>query len=554
MKVLKGIGVYKGISFGKLKIGSKEDRVEKVEISDIDSELRRYEAAAQSVLDDLSDLYDSALDKVGEEEALIFQIHRMMVEDVEYKNSVINIINEEKVTAEYAVYRTCETFCDMFSQIDDAYIKQRSSDVRDVSRRLIDILCGRTSKEASGHKIPIILGADDLTPSETMDIDKMNAKGFVTVHGSDNSHTAILARTMNIPAVVGVGSQLSQELDGCEIIVDGFSGTVYINPDITTVKRMKKKKVLCDQHNELLKSLKGKPNITKDLKTIKLCANVGSPLDLESVLQNDADGIGLFRSEFLYLKRCDYPSEEEQFNVYRDAILRMDGKPVIIRTMDIGADKKADYFALPSEPNPAMGYRAIRICLDRPQIFKAQLRAIYRASAFGDVSIMFPMIISTDEVIKAKKIATQVQKELDSANIAYSRDVKIGVMIETPAAVMISDELAKEVDFFSIGTNDLTQYSLAIDRQNNKISSMYNPHHKSILRMIKIVVENAHKNGIWVGICGELAADETLTEVFLSLGVDELSMSSPFILGIRKKMLEIDVSKVKGRILEELLF
>lgn len=552
MKVLKGTGIFKGIAFGKLKMHKKEFNIKKIKISDIKSEKKRYEKANDLAIDQLEDLYQAAVNKVGEKDAMIFQIHQMMLKDIDYKNSIINIIENEKVNAEYAVSETSRIFCDMFASMEDAYIKERATDVLDVSRKLIDVLMDSSNNISNKSGISYIIGADDLTPSETMNIGEINARGFVTIYGSKNSHTAILARTMNIPAVVGVGKQLKQEFDGCEMIIDGFSGTVYISPDITTVKRLKKKKILCDQQNELLKKLKGKPNISKDGKTIEICANVGGLADLEAVVQNDAGGIGLFRSEFLYLKRNDYPSEEEQFRVYKDAIVKMGGKRVIIRTLDIGADKKASYFNLPDEANPAMGYRAIRICLDRPEIFKTQLRAIYRASAFGKVSIMFPMIISREEVIKAKKIAMQVREDLDKENIAYSGEIEIGVMIETPAAVLISDDLAKEVDFFSIGTNDLTQYSLAIDRQNNKINSMYDPYHKSILRMIKIVVDNAHKNNIWVGICGELAADESLTEVFLSLGVDELSMSSPFVLGVRKKMLEIEVDKIKDKIWEDL--
>lgn len=552
MKVLKGIGVFKGIAFGKLKMHKKEHNIEKIEIPDVESEIERYEKSNDLAIKQLDVLYQQAVNKVGEKEALIFQIHQMMLQDKDYKNSILNIIKEQKTSAEYAVLETSKFFCNMFSSMQDSYIKERATDVLDVSRRLIDVLMNFDNNIKSTTSISCVIGADDLTPSETMNMSEMNAKGFVTIYGSQNSHTAILARTMNIPAVIGVGKQLKQEFDGCEIIVDGFSGTVYVSPDITTVKRLKKKKVLCENQNELLKKLKGKPNISRDGKTIEICANVGSTSDLEAVIQNDADGIGLFRSEFLYLKRNNYPSEEDQFKIYKDAIVKMNGKRVIIRTMDIGADKKASYFNLPDEQNPAMGYRAIRICLDRPEIFKTQLRAIYRASVFGRVSIMFPMIISREEVIKAKKIAASVREDLDRENIKYSNNIEIGVMIETPAAVLISDDLAKEVDFFSIGTNDLTQYSLAIDRQNNKINYMYDPYHKSILRMIKIVVDNAHKNNIWVGICGELASDESLTGVFLSLGVDELSMSSPFVLGVRKKMLEIDVDEIKDKILEDL--
>lgn len=553
MRVLKGIGVFKGISFGKLKMFKRTNcNVSKIKIHDIELELERYKSAKDLAVNDLRKLYIDAVEKVGEEEAMIFQIHQMMIEDIDFVKCIQDNIKNEKTNAEYAINEACNKFAEMFLCMEDEYMKARSSDVKDVSARLISILTNSAVEEASKPNFLCVMGADDLTPSETIQMDRTNVIGFVTMQGSHNSHTSILARGMNIPAVVGLGKQLKPEYEGCEIIVDGLSGTVYINPDVTTVKRMKKKKDLYDHEDELLQNLKGKPNITKDGQKVDIYANVGSPADIESVIKNDAGGIGLFRSEFLYLRRNNYPSEEEQFKAYKNAVIKMDGKRVIIRTMDIGADKKADYFDLPSEANPAMGYRAIRICLDRPEIFKTQLRAIYRASAFGKVSLMFPMIISKSEVIRAKKIAQEVCKELDKQGINYSKDVEIGVMIETPAAALISDELASEVDFFSIGTNDLTQYSLAIDRQNNKISFMYDPYHKSILRMIKMVVDNAHKNGIWVGICGELAADESLTGTFLALGVDELSMSAPFILGVRKKLLETDVEKIRDKVIKEL--
>jgi phosphoenolpyruvate-protein phosphotransferase len=554
MRVLKGIGIFKGIAFGKFKMFRRNTLgVIKKTIENAQKETNRYKAANETAITELKSLYQKALQAVGEEEANIFQMHQMMLEDIDFVSSIENNIKEKMVNAEYAVQEACEKFTEMFSSMDDAYMKERAADIKDISGRLISVLTNRKHGNINSN-LSCIIGADDLTPSETMQMDKSNVRGFVTIHGSSNSHTAILARTMNIPAVVGLGNQLKPEYEGCEMVVDGFSGTVYINPDITTVKRLKKKKELCQHQKELLQNLKGHANVTKDGKTIDIYANVGSPSDLDGVIKNDAGGVGLFRSEFLYLRRSDYPSEEEQFEIYKEAAMKMNGKRIIIRTMDIGADKKADYFDLPSEANPAMGYRAIRICLDRPLIFKTQLRAIYRASAFGKISLMFPMIISREEVIRAKEIAREVRESLDRENIAYDSGVQIGVMIETPAAVMISDELAKEVDFFSIGTNDLTQYSLAIDRQNNKISSMYNPYHKAILRMIKIVVDNAHKNGIWVGICGELAADETLTGVFLAMGVDELSMSAPFVLGVRKRMLEINVDEIKEQVLKEISF
>ena len=558
MRVLKGIGVFKGIAFGKFRMLQKSDfNIQKKAIENLEKEIARYRDANEIVLKELDKLYQKAMETVGDDEAMIFQIHQMMLKDIDFVSCIEETIKNEMVNAEYSVHKACEKFSQLFSSMEDSYMKERASDVKDISYKLISTL-GNVSEDNKYKKVNsnlfCIVGADDLTPGETLQMDKTNVRGFATIQGSSNSHTAILARTMNIPAVVGLGSQLKPEYDGCEMIVDGFSGTVYINPDITTVKRLKKKKELCDHQNELLQSLKGKANITKDGKTVKIYANVGSPADLDGVIKNDAGGIGLFRSEFLYLRRNNYPSEEEQFKVYKSAAIKMKDKPIIIRTMDIGADKKADYFDLPCEANPAMGYRAIRICLDRPLIFKTQLRAIYRASAFGKISLMFPMIISREEVARAKEIAREVREELDRENIAYDKGVKIGVMIETPAAVMISDELAKEVDFFSIGTNDLTQYTLAIDRQNNKISGMYNPYHRAVIRMIKIVIDNAHKNGIWVGICGELAADESLTGIFLAMGVDELSMSAPFVLGIRKKMLEIDVDEIKDQILSEIEF
>lgn len=552
MRVLKGSGVFKGIAFGKLsmyKRGSED--VRQYEVSDVEDEIKRYREASMKASDQLQGLYEKAVNEVGEEGAMIFQIHQMMLGDDDYCNSIVAIITENKVNAEYAVWETCKRFSEMFANMDDEYMKERSADVHDASKRLIDAL-GKPKESTQASDECIVIGADDLAPSETIQLDKTKVQGFITMSGSSNSHTAILARTMNIPAVIGLGKQLKQEYDGCRVIVDGFSGTVYINPDITTVKRLKKKCELCKRQNELLQRLKGQKNITKDGVSIDVYANVGSPADIEAVLQNDAGGVGLFRSEFLYLRRKNYPPEEEQFKAYKNVVEKMGGKKVVIRTMDIGADKKTDYFDLPDEANPAMGYRAIRICLDRPEIFKTQVRAIYRASAFGEVSMMFPMIISVDEVRRLKKIVDEVKAELSNEGVQYSDHVETGVMIETPAAALISDELAKEVDFFSIGTNDLTQYTLAIDRQNNKISAMYDPYHKAVLRMIKIVVDNAHKNGIWVGICGELASDEALTETFLAFGIDELSMSAPFVLSVRKKIIETDVSKIKDKILKNL--
>ncbi len=552
MTVLKGNGVFGGIAFGKLSFYKREDEEIKLKkIKDAEAEVKRYEAAKNQAINELEELYESASEKVGEEEAMIFKIHQMMLDDVDYCESIINIIKSENANAEYAVWVTARNFSSMFSDMDDSYMKERATDVMDVSKRLIKIIC-ESDENVHSYSEPCIVGADDLTPSETVQFNEDTVKAFVTAYGSTNSHTAILARTMNIPAVVGIGNGLKKEFDGCEIIVDGYSGTVYVLPDVTTIERLKKKQELCEYENKQLQSLKGIESVTKDGQKVNLYANIGSLSDLKMVLQNGAEGIGLFRSEFLYLKRHSYPTEDEQFDAYKKVIEKMEGKRVIIRTLDIGADKKVKYFNLPQEENPAMGYRAIRICLDRTEVFKTQLRAIYRASKYGKVSIMFPMIISVDEVLKIKDIINEVKKELDFSNIEYSDDVEIGIMIETPAAVMISNELAKEVDFFSIGTNDLTQYTLAVDRQNNKINSMYDPNHKAILRMIKIAADNAHKNGIWIGICGELAADDSLTETFLSIGIDELSMSAPFILNIKKKVLNADVSKIKEKVLSQL--
>ena len=428
-------------------------------------------------------------------------------------------------------------------------MKERAADVRDVSKRLLKILADSLENVVSFNE-PSIIAADDLAPSETVQLDKNKVLGFVTMRGSSSSHTAILARTMNIPAIIGVGSQLKDEFDGCEAIIDGYAGDVYINPDHDTIQKMREKQEAKERQAALLLELKGRENITLDGKHIEIFANIGNSSDVGAVLQNDAGGIGLFRSEFLYLENDDYPSEDQQFAVYKDVAEKMSGKKVIIRTLDIGADKQVDYFEMPHEENPAMGYRAIRMCLDRLDIFKTQLRALYRASAFGKIAIMFPMIISVDEVKKIKEIIKVVKRELEEDEIQFSNDVELGIMIETPAAAIISDDLAKEVDFFSIGTNDLSQYTLAIDRQNDKLTSIFDSHHKAILRLIKFVADNAHKNGIWVGICGELGADESLTETFLSMGIDELSVSPPYVLGIRKKVIETDVSKVKEKILE----
>ena len=550
MTILKGKGVFGGIAFGKISIYNREEfEIKRYRVEDTDSEIRRYESAKKIAIVQLQSLYEKALQEVGETNAMIFQIHQMMLEDLDYCESIINIIKKQNVNAEYAVGTTSDNFSEMFSSMDDSYMKERAADVRDVSKRLLKILADSLENVVSFNE-PSIIAADDLAPSETVQLDKNKVLGFVTMRGSSSSHTAILARTMNIPAIIGVGSQLKDEFDGCEAIIDGYAGDVYINPDHDTIQKMREKQEAKERQAALLLELKGRENITLDGKHIEIFANIGNSSDVGAVLQNDAGGIGLFRSEFLYLENDDYPSEDQQFAVYKDVAEKMSGKKVIIRTLDIGADKQVDYFEMPHEENPAMGYRAIRMCLDRLDIFKTQLRALYRASAFGKIAIMFPMIISVDEVKKIKEIIKVVKKELEEDEIQFSNDVELGIMIETPAAAIISDDLAKEVDFFSIGTNDLSQYTLAIDRQNDKLTSIFDSHHKAILRLIKFVADNAHKNGIWVGICGELGADESLTETFLSMGIDELSVSPPYVLGIRKKVIETDVSKVKEKILE----
>lgn len=553
MIVLKGKGVFGGIAFGKLHMYKrKQQEIKRYKVENIDAEILRYEDAQKLAVVQLQSLYEKALLEVGEANAMIFQIHQMMLEDVDYRESIINIIKNQTVNAEFAVSNTSDNFAEIFSSMDDSYMKERAADVRDVSKRLIEILSNSQSSGVESDE-PSIVAADDLIPSETVQLDKNKVLGFVTSKGSSSSHTAILARTMNIPAVIGVGDDLKEEYNNKDAIIDGFSGCVYLDPDSNIIKEMGKKRDIKNKQAELLQRFKGRENITKDGQRINIYANIGNSSDIGSALQNDASGIGLFRSEFIYLESKTYPTEDEQFNVYKDVAEKMCGKKVIIRTLDIGADKKIDYFNLPEEENPAMGYRAIRICLDRPEIFKTQLRALYRSSAFGNISIMVPMIISVDEIKKTKKLISEVKNELKKEKISYSNNVELGVMIETPAAAMISDDLAKEVDFFSIGTNDLIQYTLAIDRQNSSLSDFYDTHHKAILRLIKLVTDNAHKNGIWVGICGELGSDLSLTETFLSMGIDELSVSPSCILSIRRKVLNADISKIKHSILKEIL-
>lgn len=542
MEVYQGKSVFGGIAIGRISVHKKdEQQVKRVRIEDSEQEILRYRQAKQTAMEQLQSLYQKALKEVGEANAAIFEIHQMMLEDDDYNESVENIIRMQQVNAEYAVASTGDNFAQMFSAMDDDYMRARSADVKDISERVLSVLGGRaTGIAASGE--PVIIVADDLAPSETVQLNKDLVLSFVTVHGSVNSHTAILARTMSIPALIGTAIPLTDDIDGKVGIVDGKNGCIYVDPDENTLGRMQQLKLEEQEKKELLQTLKGRENITIDGKKIMLYANIGNSKDLAAVLQNDAGGIGLFRSEFIYLERDAFPTEEEQFQIYRTVAETMAGKPVIIRTLDIGADKKCDYFEMEPEENPAMGCRAIRICLTRPEIFKTQLRALFRASAFGNISIMYPMIISVDELRKIKTIVAEIRQELTEQGVTFG-EPKQGIMIETPAAVMMSEELAKEVDFFSIGTNDLTQYTLAIDRQNPKLDAFYDPHHPAVLRMIQMVVENAHKAGIWAGICGELGADTTLTRRFLAMGVDELSMSPGSILPVRKIILETDVTK-----------
>lgn len=539
MQCLKGKSVYKGIAMGKISVLKKDDYiVKRAKIEDTQAEIQRVKAAVAASQEQLQKLYEKAVKEVGEASAAIFEVHQMMLEDEDYNESIENIITTEMVNAEYAVASTGDNFSEMFASMDDDYMKARAADIKDISKRLVKNLSGHGG-DGIDLEEPVIVVADDLSPSETVQMDKDKILAFVTVHGSANSHTAILARMMNIPALIGVDMDLETLTTGVEGAVDGFTGEFYIEPTEEVKTSIQTKIEEEKEKRALLQTLKGKENVTKSGKTIKLFANIGSVSDMGYVLENDAGGIGLFRSEFLYIGRNELPGEEEQFQAYRQAVQNMAGKKVIIRTLDIGADKQADYLQIPQEENPALGYRAIRICLTQPEIFKVQLRALFRASAYGNLSIMYPMITSVEEVEQIQQIVCEVKQELKEAGIPY-KDVEEGVMIETPAAVMISDDLAKMVDFFSIGTNDLTQYTLAIDRQNEKLDSFYKPHHKAILRMIKMVVDNAHKEGKWAGICGELGADPDLTETFVKMGVDELSVAPSMILKLRKIIREME--------------
>lgn len=544
MQIYKGKSVFGGIAIGKISVYKKDEQlVKRVKIEDADAEMERYTDARNIAAAQLQKLYDKALKEVGEANAAIFEVHQMMLEDEDYNESVENIIHSQMVNAEYAVASTADNFAQMFEAMDDDYMRGRAADVRDISERVITVLAGGAGSGLDADE-PVIIAADDLAPSETVQLDKDKVLSFVTAHGSENSHTAILARTMGIPALIGTGIDLDETVDGKLGIVDGTNGVVYVDPDAELLEEMKKKQQEEQEKKRLLQTLKGKENITLDGQKVMLYANVGNIKDLGIALQNDAGGIGLFRSEFIYLGQDHYPTEEEQFQIYKTVAETMAGRRVIIRTLDIGADKQCDYFELDKEDNPAMGLRAIRICLTRPEIFKTQLRALFRASVYGNINIMYPMIISVDEVRQIKAIVEEVKAELAEQGIEYGNPAQ-GIMIETPASVMMSRELAEEVDFFSIGTNDLTQYTLAIDRQNSKLDKFFDSHHPAVLRMIQMTVENAHKAGIWCGICGELGADQALTKDFLAMGVDELSVSPGSIIPLRKIILETDVEAYK---------
>ena len=542
MREYTGKGVYGAIAVGKISIFKKQDTViQRTSVADTEAEKARVEAAKTAASEQLQAIYEKALKEVGETNAQIFEIHMMMLEDEDYNESIQNIIDTQKVNAEYAVSVTADNFAEMFSAMDDAYMQARAADVRDISDRIIANLTGTAAAQNTSSE-KVIICADDLAPSETVSLDKDKVLAFVTAHGSSNSHTAILARNMNIPAVIGLGSDFLKEVqDGTEAIVDGFTGEIFVEPDETTRQRLLEKQKADEEKKRLLLELKGKESVTKDGTKVNIYANIGSVDNIGAVLLNDAGGIGLFRSEFLYLENNDYPSEEQQFLAYKCVLESMAGKKVIIRTLDIGADKQVDYFHLKKEENPAMGCRAIRICLTRPEIFKTQLRALYRASIYGNLGVMFPMITSVSELEKILAICEEVKAELREQSVTYSDTMELGIMIETPAAAIISDRLAPMVDFFSVGTNDLTQYTLACDRQNPDIEPFIDPHHEAILRLIEMSAKNAHANGAWIGICGELAADTALTETFLRMGIDELSVSPAFVLKVRDAVRNVDL-------------
>ena len=537
MLVKEGKSVFNGVAIGKIFVYRKADKaVSQNQVEDTAAEMARFEAAKEKAMSQLKGLYEKALKDVGEEEAMIFDVHQMLLDDLDYNESIQNIIENDKMNAEYAVFMTCEQFAAMFLSMDDDYMRGRAADVKDISERVISILNGsQVSPEAMPE--PVIILAEDLAPSETVQFEKDKLLALVTQKGSANSHTAILARTMNIPSLVSTDVEVDPDYNGKMAVVDGFAGLLYIDPDEETLAKMYEKKGRADQQRALLQEMKGKETVTKSGKHIHLYSNIGGIQDVDAVLENDAEGIGLFRSEFLYLECDDYPSEEVQFEAYKTVLSRMGGKKVIIRTLDIGADKQIGYFDLPKEENPALGYRAIRICLTREEVFRTQLRALYRASAYGTLSIMFPMIISVKEILRIKEIVEEVKLELAREDKPVG-NVELGIMIETPAAAVISDLLAPYVDFFSIGTNDLSQYTLAIDRQNQSLDNFFDPHHEAILRLIQMTIENAHKYGAWCGICGELGADMELTQRFIQMGIDELSVSPGYTLALRKRIRE----------------
>ena len=552
MITIQGKGVSSGVGVGPLYFYHRaKTNITRYKVEDVDAEWKRFKDAQATAIEQLGELAEKARAEAGDEAAMLFETHQMMAEDLDYEEAIEAQIKEETNNAEAAVTDVAAQFADMFAAMDDSYMQARAADVKDVSNRILDILCGVVAGGIASE-VPVLLAADDLAPSETVQLDKSKILGFITAGGSGSSHTAILARTMGIPAIVGVGDALKPEYEGRPVIIDGGTGNVVIDPDEMTRDRLLKKREEELRLQRLLESLKGQPNITKDGKSIRIYCNIGSPDDVHAVQVNDGGGIGLFRSEFLYLNCTDYPTEDQQFEAYKQVLSAMEDKEVIIRTCDIGADKQIDYFDLPKEDNPAMGMRALRISLTRPDFFKTQLRALYRASAYGKLGIMFPMVTSVWEVREAKKLCETVKNELKSEGIPYSENVQLGIMIETPAAAIMSDRLAKEVDFFSCGTNDLTQYTLACDRQNNDLGRFYDPHHPAVLRLLKMVADNAHKNGIWVGICGELGADLTLTETFLAIGIDELSVSPRAVLPLRNAVRMTDTRESSARILESL--
>ena len=553
MITLQGKGVFGGIAIGEIAFFKRDSGVvQRKKVEDPQTEIQRFENAKAKAIEELGELYDKAVSEVGESNAMLFQTHQFMLEDLDYVEAIENMIQTQSVNAEYAVSVTGDNFSQMFASMDDDCMRERAADVKDISARVVKILTGAGENGLVTDK-PVILASDDLAPSETVQLNKDMVLSFVTQGGSTNSHTAILAKTMNIPAIIGIGDALDEKYEGKVAIVDGANGCLIIEPDEETMKEYQAKKQEYLAQQELLQQFRGKETVSLDGQKVKLYANIGNASDIGAVIKNDAAGIGLFRSEFLYLENDNFPTEEEQFKVYKYVAETMGQKQVIIRTLDIGADKQIDYFNLPHEENPAMGYRAIRICLKQQDIFRTQLRALLRASAFGNIAIMFPMIVALEEVLQIKEIVKSVMAELDASGIPYNKEIQLGIMIETPAAAMISDDLAKEVDFFSVGTNDLTQYTTAVDRQNANLEGFYYPHHKGLLRLIKMAADNAHKNGIWIGICGELGADMEMTEAFLAMGIDELSVSPACVLPLRKKIRETSVKERQEEILKNVL-